>query len=81
MSDDELNFAREVLRGQGRRDLTDDQVLVRSRELLEGWMDGERRMQRPKLYDHYALVLVALLRKVESLEARVEELEGRCTGG
>lgn len=75
MSDDELNFAREVLKGQGRRDLTDDQILARSRELLDKWMDGQHRMQRPKLYDHYALVLSALLSKLERLEARVEELE------
>ena len=74
---DELNFAREVLQGSGHRDLSDDQILARSRELLEGWMNGEHRIERPKLYDHYALVLTALLRKVENLEARVSELEGR----
>lgn len=75
MSDTELNFAKVVLEGRPYRALADEEILHRSRALLEGWMDGEHRMERPKLYDHYALVLVALIRRVESLEARLESLE------
>ncbi|AFZ66357.1 hypothetical protein [Deinococcus peraridilitoris] len=75
MSDAELNFAKTLLEGRSYRDLTDDEIIERSRLLLEGWLGGEHRMERPKLYDHYALVLVALLRRVQALETRLEALE------
>ena len=78
--DEELNFARELLKGRSARDLDDDEVLRESERLLSGWMAGELRMERPKLYDHYALVFSALLRKVASLEARVSELEDQHKG-
>lgn len=76
MADQELNFARTLLAGRHHRELGDDEVIARARDLLESWMDGDVRIERPKLYDHYALVLVALLRRVEQLEARVAALEG-----
>lgn len=75
MADSELNFAKTILAGRGYRELPDEEIIERSRQLLEGWMDGEHRMERPKLYDHYALVLVALLRRVQELEARLGKLE------
>jgi hypothetical protein len=75
MASDELNFAKTILQGRTYRELGDDEILARSLELLDGWMAGEHRVERPKLYDHYALVLVALLRRVDSLEQRVRELE------
>lgn len=76
MSDREINFGKTILAGRSHRDLTDDEVLARARDLLEGWLGGELRMERPKLYDHYALLLVALVRRVQDLEARVATLEG-----
>ncbi len=75
MADGELNFAKTILQGRHYSELDDDEVLARSRELLEGWLAGEHRMERPKLYDHYALLLTALLRRVGELEARVAALE------
>jgi hypothetical protein len=39
-------------------------------------MSGELRMERPKVYDHYAIVIAALLRRVNDLELRLERLEG-----
>ncbi|WP_420594811.1 hypothetical protein [Deinococcus sp.] len=75
MDDQELNFAREILQGRSAREVSDDEVLREAERLLSGWMNGQLRMERPKLYDHYALLLSALLRKVASLEARVAELE------
>ena len=77
MADSELNFARSILGERSYRDLGDDEIMVRARELLEGWLAGEHRIERPKLYDHYALVLVALLRRVQDLELRVSDLEAR----
>ena len=77
MSDRELNFAAAILDGRNFRDVPDEEVLARARELLTGWMAGESRMERPKLYDHYALLFMALIRRVEDLEARVAALEGR----
>ncbi|GGJ84963.1 hypothetical protein GCM10008939_31090 [Deinococcus aquiradiocola] len=74
---DELNLAREILQGRNHRDVPDDEILARSRQLFEDWMSGELRMERPKVYDHYALVIAALLRRVTELEARVQALEGR----
>lgn len=74
---DELNLAREILQGRPHRDVPDDEILARSRQLFEDWMSGEVRMERPKVYDHYALVIAALLRRVGDLEARLERLEGQ----
>lgn len=75
--DRELNFAREILGSRHYRDVPDDEILREAGRLLEAWMAGESRMERPKLYDHYALLLLALSRRVLDLEARVAELEGR----
>jgi len=74
---DELNLAREILQGRSHRDVPDDEILAHSRQLFEDWMSGEVRMERPKVYDHYALVIAALLRRVSELEARLERLEGQ----
>ena len=74
---DELNLAREILQGRTHREVPDDEILARSRQLFEGWMSGELRMERPKVYDHYALVIAALLRRVEELEGRLHRLEAR----
>lgn len=75
--DRELNFASEILQGRRAAEVPDSEVLREAQRLLSGWMAGEMKMERPKLYDHYALVLAALLRRVQELEARVEALEGR----
>lgn len=75
--DRELNFAREILGSRSYRDVPDDDVLREAERLLNEWMAGEVRMERPKLYDHYALLLLALTRQVRALEARVAALEGR----
>ncbi|PNY81304.1 hypothetical protein [Deinococcus koreensis] len=77
MTDRELNFAREILGERSWRDVPDAEVLARSEELLNGWMANEHRMERPKLYDHYALLLLALLRRNRELEARLAALEAR----
>ena len=77
---DELNLAREILKGRNYRDVPDDEVLDRSRQLFEDWMNGDLRMERPKVYDHYALVITALLRRVSELEARLERLESGQAG-
>lgn len=77
MSDRELNFARAVLGDRSFRDVPDEEVLAEAERLLLAWMSGEVRMERPKLYDHYALLLLALTRRVRDLEARVAALEGR----
>lgn len=77
MSDRELNFARAILGDRSYRDVPDDEVLRESGRLLSAWMSGELRLERPKLYDHYALLLAALLRRTQELEARVAELEAR----
>ena len=75
MSDRELNFAREIMGSRSYRDVPDAEVLSEAERLLDGWMGGELRMERPKIYDHYALLLLALTRQVRALEARVTELE------
>jgi hypothetical protein len=75
MSDRELNFAQEILGGRSWRDVPDAEVLEAAERLLGGWMAGDTRMERPKLYDHYALLLLALTRRVRDLEARVAALE------
>ncbi len=77
---DELNLAREILKGRSYRDVPDDEVLDRSRQLFEDWMNGDLRMERPKVYDHYALVITALLRRVSELETRLERLESGQAG-
>jgi hypothetical protein len=77
MSDRELNFAKTILGDRAYRDVPDDEILREAERLLSGWMSGETRLERPKLYDHYALLLVALLRRTRELEARVTELEAR----
>ncbi|MDV6374401.1 hypothetical protein [Deinococcus arenicola] len=73
----ELNFAREIIGQRGFRDVPTDEVLGEAERLLNGWMAGDFRMERPKLYDHYALLLLALLQKNRDLEARIEALEAR----
>ncbi|MXV18333.1 hypothetical protein [Deinococcus xianganensis] len=75
MSDRELNFAKEILGSRSYRDVPDAEVLAEAERLLDGWMSGELRMERPKIHDHYALLLLALTRQVRTLEARVNELE------
>ena len=75
MTDRELNFAREILGTRSYRDVPDAEVLREAERLLGAWMAGEARMERPKLYDHYALLLLALTRQVQGLEARVAQLE------
>ncbi|QLG11874.1 hypothetical protein HLB42_14610 [Deinococcus sp. D7000] len=71
----ELNFAREIIGARSYRDVPAGEVLAEAERLLNGWMAGDFRMERPKLYDHYALLLLALLQKNRELEARVEALE------
>ncbi len=75
VSDRELNFAREIMGSRSYRDVPDAEVLAQAERLLDGWMSGELRMERPKIYDHYALLLLALTRQVRALEARVADLE------
>lgn len=77
MTDRELNFARAILGDRAYRDVPDDEVLRESERLLSEWMAGELRLERPKLYDHYALLLAALLRRTRELEERVAALEAR----
>lgn len=74
---DELNFAREILRDREWRDVPDSEVLAESERILAGWLAGDLRMQRPKLYDHYALLLLALIRENRQLRGRVEALEAK----
>ncbi|MFC4427353.1 hypothetical protein [Deinococcus navajonensis] len=75
--DRELNFAREILGERPYQDVPDEEVLREAERLLGGWMAGELRMERPKLYDHYALLLLALLRRNQELEARLSALEAQ----
>ncbi len=77
MTDRELNFARTILGERPFRDVPDEEVLREAERLLSEWMSGEARLERPKLYDHYALLLVALVRRTRELEARVAALEER----
>ena len=77
MSDRELNFAREILRERPYREVPDPEVLREAERLLQDWLSGDIRMERPKLYDHYALLLLALTRQVRTLEDRVASLEAR----
>lgn len=75
MTDRELNFARTILGDRNFREVPDEEVLREAERLLSEWMSGEARLERPKLYDHYALLLVALTRRVRDLEARLSALE------
>lgn len=77
MSDREVNFARAIIGERNYRDVPADEVLREAERLLGEWMSGGIRMERPKLYDHYALLLLALLQKNRELEERVAGLEGR----
>ncbi|GHG02588.1 hypothetical protein GCM10017783_13650 [Deinococcus piscis] len=72
---DELNFAHTILQGRSWRDVPTQEILSESERLLGEWMAGEVRMERPKLYDHYALLLLALTRQNRELSARVAALE------
>lgn len=77
MSDRELNFARTLLGDRPFREVPDEEVLAGAERLLAGWMAGDLRLERPKLYDHYALLLAALIRRTRELEERVAALEAR----
>lgn len=81
MSDRELNFAREILRERSYREVPDPEVLREAERLLQDWLSGRVRMERPKLYDHYALLLLALTRQVRTLEDRVASLEAQLRAG
>lgn len=71
----ELNFARAILGDRSFREVPDDDVLREAERLLFAWMTNETRLERPKLYDHYALVLLALIRENRALAGRVAALE------
>ncbi|AAF09721.1 hypothetical protein [Deinococcus radiodurans] len=73
--DRELNFARTILQDRTFREVPDDEVLREAERLLFGWMTNETKLERPKLYDHYALVFLALIRKNRELEERIAALE------
>lgn len=75
MTDREVNFARAIIGERPYREVPSDEVLREAERLLNAWMGGEIRMERPKLYDHYALLLLALLQKNRELEARLAALE------
>ncbi len=71
----EYNFAHAILEGRSFEELQPTEVLDRSSALLRGWMRGDHSMERPKLYDHYALLLVALIEQLSRLERRLDHLE------
>jgi hypothetical protein len=71
----ELNLGRELLKGRDYREVPQTEVLSESARLLNDWMGGEIRIERPKLYDHYALVFTALIGRLQALEDRVAALE------
>ena len=75
--DRELNFARAILQDRAFREVSDDEVLREAERLLFAWMTNETKLERPKLYDHYALVLLALIRRNRDLEDRIRALEGQ----
>lgn len=77
MSDREINFARAIIGERSFREVPTEEVLRGAEQLLNDWMDGKTRMERPKLYDHYALLLLALLQKNRELEDRLAALEGK----
>lgn len=71
MADKELNFAREIMGERRYSEVPDDEVLREAERLLHEWMSGEVRMERPKLYDHYALLLLALTRRTRDRKSVV----------
>ncbi|GGJ31375.1 hypothetical protein [Deinococcus roseus] len=73
----ELNFAKSILQDRPWKDVPADEVLERSKALLTEWMAGEQRLERPKLYDHYAILLVALIDRVERLEEELQILKNK----
>lgn len=75
--DREVNFARAIIGERSYREVPPDEVLGEAERLLGEWMSGQIRMERPKLYDHYALLLLALLQKNRELEERIAALEAR----
>ena len=79
--DGELHFARMILGDRRWNAVPDAEVRAEAEALLTAWMGGEIRMERPKLYDHYALPLLALLRHTRALEARVAALEAQLGTG
>ncbi len=81
MSEREINFARAILGDRAYNDVPDEEILSKSEQLLGEWMAGGARMERPKLYDHYALLLLALIRKNIELKARITQLETGLDGG
>lgn len=75
MANQEINFARSILKDRRYTELSDQEILDESQRLLDEWMAGTIRMERPKLYDHYALLLLALIRQKQELTTRIEALE------
>lgn len=75
MTNKEINFARSILKDRHYTELSDQEILEASQQLLDEWMAGNIRIERPKLYDHYALLLLALIRQKQELTARIEALE------
>lgn len=76
-SERETNFARAIIGERNFREVPTDEVLQEAERLLSEWMGGAIRMERPKLYDHYALLLLALLQKNRELEQRIAALESQ----
>lgn len=72
----DINFGKTLLKGRDFRELSDEEILLEGEQLLGGWMEGKHSLERPKLYDHYAIVFTALIHKISQLEARLEKLEG-----
>lgn len=75
MGSKEVNFARAIIGERRYNEVETDEVLSSANALLRDWMSGDIRMERPKLYDHYALLLLALIEKNAELEARIKGLE------
>jgi hypothetical protein len=73
----DINFGKTLLKGRDFRELSDEEILLEGEQLLGGWMEGKHNLERPKLYDHYAIVFTALIHKIGQLEARLEALEGK----
>ncbi|WP_051963858.1 hypothetical protein [Deinococcus misasensis] len=73
----EINFAKTILQDRNWKEVSSDEVLEKSRALLSEWMAGEKRLERPKLYDHYAILLVALIDRVERLEEELQSLKNK----
>ncbi|GEM49222.1 hypothetical protein [Deinococcus cellulosilyticus] len=73
----EINFAKTILQDRPWQEVSSGEVLQSSKALLSEWMAGEKRLERPKLYDHYALLLVALVDRVERLEEELQSLKNK----